>query len=356
MSTASIPLSDALSELVPAEGLPPRLTLLLVASAPDALPALAATLALDSATEVSLTTTVGGAAGLAALRTTAFDAVLIEHCPPALEALPLLEGLRGVGCELPLIVLGAAPAADVEPLMVEAGADDYCELRATAVRALLWRLARALRLRRLERACRRLQQAERQRLHREHQEAQQLLAQQRLLLSELEHLREGEAAPAAELGAPLAELTLPRPRRLGTPHAAPLPEALADRYLDLLRASIVVGGAHLAAELARLADDLTRSRATAQQALAMHFAAAEKLLEGLGRRSARHVSARADLHALELLGLLADAYRTRYDERPAPPTQRLLPGFVACGAEVRYDEAPAAHPPLATPHLRRSAA
>ena len=92
MSTASIPPSDALSELVPAEGLPPRLTLLLVASAPDALPALAATLALDSATEVSLTTTVGGAAGLAALRTTAFDAVLIEHAPPALDA--LLEQAR----------------------------------------------------------------------------------------------------------------------------------------------------------------------------------------------------------------------------------------------------------------------
>jgi hypothetical protein len=61
----------------------------------------------------------------------------------------------------------------------------------------------------------------------------------------------------------------------------------------------------------------------------------EELVAGLGNRSARHVMNRADLLALEVLGHLADGYRTRYYDRRHPPRQLLLPGFDATDAGPR---------------------
>src|ERR1700755_2915145 len=77
----------------------------------------------DCAAEVLLVETVGGTAGLSHLRDEVFDAVLISHEPGVLDALDLVEGLRAGGNDEPMIVLGAAPAAQMSALSHEVGAD-----------------------------------------------------------------------------------------------------------------------------------------------------------------------------------------------------------------------------------------
>src|SRR5690349_1129586 len=146
----------------------------------------------DCAAEVLLVETVGVMSGLSHLRDEVFDAVLISHEPGVLDALDLVEGLRAGGNEEPMIVLGAAPSAQMAALSHEVGADAYCCVAETTTRSLLWTFARAIERCQLVREHRRLVQLEEQRLAHEHQEAERLLAEQRALISELEKIRVGQ--------------------------------------------------------------------------------------------------------------------------------------------------------------------
>src|SRR3954462_15747576 len=60
----------------------------------------------DCAAEVLLVEAVGVTAGLAHLRDEVFDALLVSHEPGVLDALELVEGLRGGGNDEPMIVMG----------------------------------------------------------------------------------------------------------------------------------------------------------------------------------------------------------------------------------------------------------
>src|SRR6188508_2367672 len=143
----------------------------------------------DSATEVMLVETVGVTAGLSHLRDEVFDAVLVSHEPGVLDALELVEGMRGGGSDEPAIVLGTAPSAQMAALSYEVGADAYCCVGETTTRSLLWTFARAIERCQLVREHRRLVQNEQQRLALEHQEAERLLGEQRALIAELEKIR-----------------------------------------------------------------------------------------------------------------------------------------------------------------------
>ena len=61
-----------------------------------------------------------------------------------LDALELVEGLRGGGNDEPTIVLGTAPSAQMAALAYEVGADAYCCVAETTTRSLLWTFARAI--------------------------------------------------------------------------------------------------------------------------------------------------------------------------------------------------------------------
>src|SRR3954466_2426631 len=147
----------------------------------------------DSATEVLLVETVGVTAGLSHLRDEVFDAVLVSHEPGVLDALELVEGMRGGGNDEPAIVLGTAPSAQLAALAYEVGADAYCCVAETTTRSLLWTFARAIERCQLVREHRRLVQNEQQRLAHEHQEAERLLGEQRALIAELEKIRIGNS-------------------------------------------------------------------------------------------------------------------------------------------------------------------
>jgi hypothetical protein len=291
----------------------------------------------DCAAEVLLIETVGVTAGLAHLRDEVFDAVLVSHEPGVLDALDLVEGLRAGGHDEPMIVLGAAPSAQMSSLCYEVGADAYCGVAETTTRSLLWTFARAIERCQLVREHRRLVQIEQQRLAHEHQEAERLLGEQRALIAELEKIREAND-PTSEAHSCIAiegsafrvqessaHKLNPEPRTLNPPND--LPERLVAHYREMLRAYVVMGAGNLADEMVQLAGVLTEADVSAQRTMQLHVQVLEELVGSLGNRSARHVMTRADLLVLEIMAHLADGYRRRYHEECRPPRQLDLPGF-----------------------------
>ena len=277
--------------------------------------------AADNATRIVLEEVVGNTAGLARLREEVFDAVLICHVPEHLDALDLVEGLRTGGNEAPMIVLGEQPPEQVDALCYEVGADDYCCLKETTVRGLLWKFSRAIQRHQLVRENRRLVQVERQRLQQEHGEAQRLLDQQRALIEDLQELRDGRPVESSSIdAAPTRDAGASRP-------PTTVPEPLVRHYRELLRAYVIMGVGNLADEMKSLADHLADCGASAQVAMQLHVSVLEDLIRGLGNRSARHVINRADLLVVEVMGHLADDYRRRCFERLHPPQQFPQPGL-----------------------------
>lgn len=287
----------------------------------------------DCAAEVQLIETVGVTSGLSHLRDEVFDAVLVSHEPGVLDALDLVEGLRAGGNDEPMIVLGAAPSAQLAALCHEVGADAYCCVAETTTRSLLWTFARAIERSQLIREHRRLVQMEQQRLAHEHQEAERLLAEQRALIAELELIREGRVGEGdigrgGETPIEGSSVSPPLPLSFSPPlAAADLPERLIAHYRELLRAYVVMGAGNLSDEMAKLANLLTESDVSAQRAMQLHVHVLEELIGSLGNRSARHVMTRADLLVLEIMAHLADGYRRRYHNERRPSHQLDLPGF-----------------------------
>ncbi|MCA9269852.1 MAG: hypothetical protein KDA41_15330 [Planctomycetales bacterium] len=291
--------------------LPPRLKVLFIASRQRTGDWLAEALAFDNACEVLLDEVAGAAAGLARLRDEVYDAVLISHEPPELDALDLLDVLRtGSQEQQPLLVLGHDAAADMAALCLEAGASAYVCVQTTAVRTLIWQVARAVQQHHVLKENRRLESAQRSQLQREQQEARKLLREQQTLCDRL-----GAAAPRA------------------------LPARLVDHYRDLMRAHIIMGTGNLTAELKALAEVLAQADCRPCDAMQLHVSALEEAIQGLGSRSARHVMNRADLMGMELLMHLASCFHATMVDLIRPPRQLSLPGFddaahtVASGAE-----------------------
>jgi DNA-binding response OmpR family regulator len=312
------------------ESLPARMKVLYVTTLHRTGGWLAEAFATDSASEVLIQEEVGATAGLARLRDEVFDAVLMTHDPPGLDAIELIEGLRAGGAEEPMVVLGSLPTQELTPLCYEVGADAYCDVASTTTRLLIWTVARAMERRQLIRENRRLVEADRQRLRLEHQEAERLLGQQRLLVADLEALQEGilpdltaSSLPACG-NAESARLGSAAHSPVGLP---PLPERLAHHYRELLRAHIIMGTGSLTSEMTALADLLTSAGISAPQTMQLHLQVVEQVVHGLGNRSARHVLSRADLLILEVMAQLAEGYRQRWSQRVRPPQQTLLPGF-----------------------------
>ncbi len=271
---------------------------------------LAELLAADSASEVTLEEATGAAAGLARLRDDVFDAVLISHEPPEIDALELVAAVRGGGCEDPLVLLGTAAADELDARACEVGADAYLCVASATIRSLIWTIARAIERHQVFRENRRLVQAERQRLRNEQQEAERMLMEQHTLVAQLEALAKKQPGAAA------AGQAVP-----------PLPGNLVAHYADLLRAYVIMGSGNLTAELRALAELLAEGGVTPQKALQLHLRALENLMRGLGARSARHVLTRADLLVLEVMLHLAEGYRRRLADRQEPARQQMLPGF-----------------------------
>lgn len=303
--------------------LPARMRLLFITTPLRTGGWLAEAFASDSASDVILEEAVGVAAGLSRVRDEVFDAVLLSHEPGELDALDFVEGLRAGGSNEPMIVLGSQSEQELAALCYEVNADGYACVNTTTTRTLIWIIARAIERHRLLRENQRYEQAQRQRLRSEHQEAERLLTQQRQLIDDLEALRKPALSLADAEQSPPGQ-DAPHSRCAEPP---PLPAPLVHHYRELLRTHVIMGAGNLGEELRLLSELLVTARLSASQAMQLHLAALEDLLQGLGSRSTRHVLTRADLLVLEVMVNLAEGYRQLYLHRIDPPRQRLLPGF-----------------------------
>jgi DNA-binding response OmpR family regulator len=289
--------------------LPTRLRVLFITTTHRTGSWLAEALAADSACDVRLDEAIGQAEGVGRLRDEVYDAILVSHDPDELDALELVDGLRGGGTEEPVVILGDQAEPDLAALAFEVGADAYlCSSMAT-IRQLIWILARATERHRLLREHARLVESDRQRLQQEQVEAQRLLEQQREMVARFSSRQLQQSDPQAL-----------------TDHW-PLPTVLADHYRELLRTYVIMGSGNLAEEMQLLANILATAGVTADRALELHLNAVCELVQGLGNRSARHVMTRADLLGLDVMMHLAEGYRTTIYEREHPPQQLELPGI-----------------------------
>lgn len=266
---------------------------------------LAEAFASDSACQVRLEEACGAAEGLARLRDQTFDAVLVAHQPPALDALALVDGLRAGGAEEPLIVLGGQSEQELSAVAFEVGADGYVCAHTATTRTLLWIVARATERHHLIRENRRLSQAERQRLEHEHHEARRILSEQRGVA------RDAHGPGGTQVEAHEDPAAAPGPCGGNELDALAVAEPLATHYRQMLRAHVMMGAGNLSAEMAALANLLAEAGVTAPQTMHLHVQALEDLVRGLGNRSARHVMTRADLLLVEVLVHLAERFRLR---------------------------------------------
>lgn len=325
--------------------LPARLRLLCVGASEPSWVSL--TLQLDAQGCVEPTfkwvSTAGEAVAL--LRDEGYDCLLIRHGPEEVaqstpDPVGLVRAIRAGGCDDP-VVLVVPRAGDADwNAAYEVRAELLVAASGWGSLALVPMLKRAIERVHLVRENHRLAMADHRRLIRERDEADHLLNQQRQIVHELEQLAQTDAdgsavPPCIGLNAmdrvsadSVRGDTRQPPTASPTP---PLPRELDDYYQELLRTYVIMGSGNLGAEIARLAELLSVAGLTPRQALELHLVRVEQLVRGLGNRSTRHVMARADLLALELMIHLGERYQRNAMGAAARPQPRSATLFAHSG-------------------------
>ncbi|MBC7818960.1 MAG: hypothetical protein IAG10_18890 [Planctomycetaceae bacterium] len=223
------------------------------------------------------------------------------------EAASLVKAIRASGCEDPLVLLSPR-ISDADWLDLSC---EECELLQTARMwdspALVSVLKRAILRSEQSRQSRRLEIAQTKRMARERDETEHLLSQQRRIIDDL------DARDATELTNVARQALLDCFGR-AAPCRTALPPEINSYYQELLRTYVIMGSGNLGGEIAKLADLLAVAGCGPREALSLHLERVESLVGGLGNRSTRHILARADLLALELMIHLGESYRRRASE------------------------------------------
>ena len=249
---------------------------------------------------------------LAILRDESFDCVLVsegarEDVASPWDPLSLLQVIRASGYDDPLILITTS-LNDERWIKV---CRQECEVLLSSnlweSPALVPMIKRAMVRVELSRENHRLAIANHRRLVRDRDEAEHLLKQQRLIIAELESLAESPL-DEAEQRAAVQSSPATEPLDVGEP-SFPLPEQFDSYYHELLRTYVIMGSGSLGTEISKLAELLSLAGLSPRDALQLHLERVESLIRGLGNRSARHVMARADLLALELMVHLGECYR-----------------------------------------------
>jgi hypothetical protein len=284
--------SRSSAEIQQASGLPSRLRLLCIVPREPSWIALLLNLDAAGCHEPRLRWCSTAAEAVAAAREEGVDCVLVgEDSPDRSGSTAALQALRTAGCHEPAVFLSnglddqrwiEVCRLDAEVLVASSGWDSP---------ALVAVIERAICRVEVARQSQHLTVARDRRVSRERDEAAQLLAQQRRMI------RPSSVESADER----------RPSEL----AARLPESVRDYYHQLLRTYVMMGSGGMEAEIARVADVLCTARLGPREVFELHLDRVEALVRGLGNRSTRHVMARADLLALELMMHVGEIYRSR---------------------------------------------
>lgn len=297
------PSVDAPEPLRPEGGageLPTRLRLLCVGSTEPSWVGLTLQLDARGCVEPSFNWVSTPTEALSLLRDESFDCLLIRVNGPlettADDPLSLARGIRAGGCGDPVVVVTRVADDDTWHEALTLGVDLLVSTKGWESSALVPAIQRAVERGEMLREIDRLAAADRRRLVREREEADYLLQQQQRISD----------SPAGNDASRTGE--------------KPAPSALDDYYQELVRTYVIMGSGNLTAEIARLAELLAQAGLSLRDAFDLHLARVGQLVRGLGNRSTRHVMARADLLALELMIHLGECYRRQASEPPAAPT------------------------------------
>ena len=235
------------------------------------------------------------------LRSETFECLVVADCDSVdasnWDAVSLIQAIRASGCEDPLIYLAATSDDESISMVCQLRCDWLISSAVWNSRALVVVIQRAIQNTDTVRQNHQLAVANHRRLVRERDEADQLLRQQRDIISELEvlaHRRPVSGDAGAE--------PVPLP-------AIPIPEEIKRFYQELLRTYVIMGSGNLGGEIGQLAKILAEARLSPRDTLSLHLERVEELVRGLGNRSTRHVMARADLLAIELIIHLGECYQ-----------------------------------------------
>lgn len=262
---------------------------------------------------------------LTLLREESFDGLIIEadfcraapvessEYPPARGDLAVLRALRGAGCDDPVIVLTARPDDQLAIETDHLASELFVSPAMWYSPALGTMLRRTIEVNFVAREHYRLSLAERRRTRRDREEAAGLLHQQRRIIEELLH------GPARSLPGTDVDLVMSLADRrplTGPADVSPserdettLPTEMVLYYQELLRTFVIIGSGSLVGEIRKFAESLAEMNLSPRQVMRLHLGRVEELVRGLGSRSSRHVLARADLLALEVMIYLAECYQ-----------------------------------------------
>jgi hypothetical protein len=285
------------------------------------------TLQLDAAgcLEPQFRWTSAAADVLSMLGQQSFDCILLFQSDEAStqrgEVLKLMQAIRVSGCDDPLILVVPEPddrdwedlgELNCEILITRHGAESL---------ALVPAIRRAIGFVDVFRENARLSAANQRRLIREREEAAHLLGQQRQMICELA-IDRNRKDPTVVAESDSATGTSP----VAVNGRVHLPPEVSDYYQELLRTYVIMGSGSLGTEFAKLAELLVVAGLSTSETLELHLERVEQLVSGLGSRSTRHVMARADLMALELMVHLGQRYRLKSLRVQESSTNGMLSG------------------------------
>jgi DNA-binding response OmpR family regulator len=263
---------------------------------------------------------------LALLRDETFDCILLSG--QADQSLNVLRAIRSSGSADPIVIV-TDQVSDQQWAEV---CHKDCELLVTTAQwesaALVAVIKRAVARTEVQLENRRFSVANQRRHVRERDEADHLLSQQHQILSALEALARSQDDPTTPTAISdefsdengqtqnRSRSQVPSTRdgsRLSAPRQrVPLPNKINDYYQELLRTYVIMGSGNLGKEIAKLAELLTVAGLSPREGLQLHLQRVESLVRGLGNRSTRHVMARADLLALELMIHMGECYQRKW--------------------------------------------
>ncbi len=285
--------------------LPPLLRLLCIGTDEPSWVNLTLQLDAEGCSEPQYRWVASSQAALTLLRDESFDCVFIgvdlkTHRVGQDVPLELLRSIRAGGCSDPVILISSI----VDDTWWNECHRHDCELLVTDKlwdsSAIVSLLKQAIFRSDLRQETHRLSIAQHRRLIRERDEAEHLLNQQRQILAELQLLaRQNEKVVRGQhvthtdrADASASDIVESQP---------PAGAQFAEYYAELLRSYVIMGSGSLAGEIAKFAEILVLTGLTPREAMQLHLQHVEELVRGLGSRSTRHVIARADLLALELM-------------------------------------------------------
>jgi DNA-binding NarL/FixJ family response regulator len=297
-------------------GLPTRLRLLCVGSVEPSWVTLALQLDALGCVEPNFKWVSTANEALALLRDESFDCLLVRINPPRQgsgdDPISLARGIRAGGCSDPIVIVTMATDDETWTEALRLSVDLLVSAKGWESSALAQAIQRSVERGRMFHEIDRLASADRRRLVRERDEAEYLLNQQRRFLAALEHFAGPGECDGRSTGrdTPSAAAVGGRIENVGLPPGK-LPGEFDEYYQELLRTYVIMGSGNLASEIIKLAEILSQAGFTPREVLDLHLARVERLVRGLGNRSTRHVMARADLLALELMVRLGECYQRR---------------------------------------------